>query len=391
MSNHFFLANEHRLKSNVITWIGLCPWQNTPAYGTDSGSFMVTPGKTKKGWRDRLIHDVLTEPVNSAAFSNTHVVVSSRSNIWVADRETQSEAVDGTMKRIRNWKQFNFGGHNVIALKNQNAFMVSANVEGVVAFQPGETHIGVAYLNLKDRYRPFYKIAHVCAMPDGTDLVVAATRSHGVAAFEFSMKHGGGKTATHFFENTDIVDVCKANLPTMPRAIIALSSCGKMLFLPDVMGDEKPSALIPDADVGEAYDLVILGDRGFVLTDNRLICVPHILTDIASFYAQGSRRSDEFSVVMPDDTSSLVHYGSKGFALVAEKNAVSFNAEDFVRSAMFRRRVIRNGPNQWNAKYVSSIGIKMQVEKDSYQPRDSFGTGSYGMPMERHDEKVPAF
>src|SRR5688572_29497565 len=88
-NTRLFAGDTHRMAGDFITWVGVCPWRSTTAYGTEGGKIVVTRDKSggKKALKETISSQVLSEPVNAMAFLDAYGAVTSRSGVFLFKRK----------------------------------------------------------------------------------------------------------------------------------------------------------------------------------------------------------------------------------------------------------------------------------------------------------------
>jgi hypothetical protein len=100
----------------------------------------------------------------------------------------------------------------------------------------------------------------------GTEAMVCAARTAGIAAGEFSGPKTPHKMRTAVFEGLDVIDVCPLDSDGDSLAVAALSRDGSVILFRDILASEKPLTMKFKRVQGAAYR--VLSHRGelYVLT-----------------------------------------------------------------------------------------------------------------------------
>jgi hypothetical protein len=382
---------------DVITWAGICPWHHTMAFGTDKGSIIVTPGDPgdRKALRDRLSIRQCKEAVNSVAFLEEFVAATTRSEVIIAKKRTHS---DGDKRNRHAIYIDDFGGHNVVSIKDQDLFLISENADGLLILRPGYSSVSCRGMSLTNSNSPVYKIAKAGRiLADGLagELITTACRYGGINSFIVNKdlifkeyKNEGVPKWTrmsHEFPDVDIIDIQPTKSSVLPHRAVALSQDGQLIFIPNLMGVEPaPFTIKPKQDIIEAFALVAADDSLFVLSQGMLHCLPGILSRWTS---NGIPQTTIESFSITIDASDLMLYGEKGFIVLTEEHAVVFDARQFVKSGTSSASYSK-GPRKKLPSKSQSVAFKWKVNEDDFALFENQWDPNEKLTMDRGKERV---
>jgi len=382
---------------DVITWAGLCPWHHTMAFGTDEGSLYITPGHPgdRKALRDRLSIRRCKEAVNSVAFLDEFVAATTRSEVIIAKKRTH---LVGDERRRHIIHIDEFGGHNIVSINDQDLFLISENVDGLLIFRPGYGSISCRGISLTNSNSPVYKIAKAGRiLADGLngELITTACRYGGINSFivnkDLLFKEYKNEAPpnwarmSHEFPGVDIIDIQPTKSSLLPHRAVALSRDGQLVFIPNLMGIEPaPFTIKPRQDVVEAFALVAADNSLFVLSQGMLHCLPNILSKWTTSVIP-QKTIESFSIAI--DASDLMRYGEKGFIVLTEEHAVVFDARQFVKSGTSSASYSK-GPRKKLPSKSQSVAFQWKVHEDDFALFENHWDPNEKLTMDRGKERI---
>lgn len=397
--SRLFVGQSYRSKTQAVSWIGEAPWLGgVPVFGTDEGRVIIAPGHSygRHGKQIKAAFPISQEAVNCAAFLDDFGAASSRSDVflWKKIAHTVSEPEVGERTAIRHTKQFPIGAHNVIALPYERAFAFSMNTGGIYFLSPDESGVQTNIFRLEDEAVPFYKIAHVRRHPHEGDVLAVACREDGFCAFTHKHDKARADVVRRSLTDHDIVDIQAVGLgEPFPHAVVALSSTGELIFVPDVLNPESPRVFKPESDIGDVYGLLVVNSTILILTEDSIICFPTALKGWMQGPQGGSKTPEACAVRFEGalTPSDILPYGKRDFAIIENDRAIVFNLNSFLKSIESRRSIATSVIKSSRTSGASALSAKFKVDRDSYLPTTSPWETYPTRALDRTEERYDSF
>ncbi len=307
-----------RIPNEEITWAGECPWTGSYCFGADSGKVFFF-SESGLEYAETLAEDA----VNGIAFFNDFIGVSTRSEV-VLHRRAPGGAFDLVFSGPG-------GAHGILATPS-GQFLAPSGVQGLLCID----EIG------SDQPRAWTD--HACGAPlnyyslrrlgqaAGKDILACAARTDGLLTIQFDKDHAQTPIIGLTAPDVDFIDVCSIGSVTSPFAVAALCRDRSLIFVRDILTEDRPQTVRFDGFQGTAYSISSAQGHLFILTSNHITVIPNLATrylagerlDQPIHYRQRSVQADDAFMI---DERELAISTDDGIAVFEVKELVDENAE----------------------------------------------------------------
>jgi hypothetical protein len=158
---------------------------------------------------------------------------------------------------------------------------------------------------------------------EGADVLAFAARRGGLACATFGEPTSRLTLRTMAVDGLDIVDIASLATARLPRAALAASKDGSLLFFDDINSTQKCRRLKFKTIAGSLYRVLVANEDVYLLTSKALYLVP----DLARTFREGNRNGTiDFSIlVIPIQASDCTMVAENWLLAVGHHEVFRFN------------------------------------------------------------------
>jgi hypothetical protein len=264
-----------RIPNEEITWAGVCPWTGSHCFGAESGKVFFFSESRREPILEYV--DTLAEDaINGVAFFNDFIAVSTRSEVVVHRRVPR-----GAFELVFSGPG---GAHGILATST-GQFLAPSGVQGLLCIDQLGTdqprawtdHAREAPLN----YYSLRSLGHAA----GKEVLACAARTDGLLTIQFDKDHTQTPITGLSAPDVDFLDVCSLGSVTSPFAVAALCADRSLVFVRDILTEDRPQTLRFDGFQGTPYSISSAQGHLFILTSHHITVIPNL----AAQYLAGER------------------------------------------------------------------------------------------------------
>lgn len=356
MSDDMFIpTRDFPFQGPEVTWAGPNHLTEGLCFGFDDGSVSFWIAATDQA-SQRFPVSRSKEAVNGVAHIGTHwFAVSTRADISFMHVEDDTNTGRAT---------YPAGSHGIVASPSGYYFAALGN-SGLLVAKPerGEQLIHVMGRDQDDLY--FNKVAIV--HDASHEVLVFANRRHGVGVCEFQGLAGSRTVQTLNFEGLDVVDVCGIRPNCL--AAIAISPKAELIFLNDVLSQDRPISVRLGSIQGVAYRVLCARGHVFVLTSKAVyVCFDFVE---AALLRQGVTRKPP--LVLPLEAIDI--------NIMADQHLILVMADNQVKMVNIDRLIEES--DSWNDSFQHlSPSARYRVSEESIDPVWESGNAKFPVKMQ---------
>ncbi len=354
MNEMLAAKDSFRFAGHEISWAGFCPWTGKPCFGTGDGKLLLLGDAEEESKGVPALHIFEDEAVNGVAFSDSHMAISSRSQVRFMPSPL------GSGSPLPPQLICDQGAHGVSALES-GGFIAPLGHDGLLLMQQNGNDPTIRVGRIPGKPINFYQLNALEQGPSG-EIFAAAARTSGLLSLTLQ---GESITSwnTHRFEGIDIVSVCSLKSASWPRAVVALNRDGRLLWTVDILEDKPPQMIELDGLTGTMNSVFSAHGHVFTLTDSKLITMPHLAEKFLTGVAM-NLPIDAMDLSIEAVDAFLV--GDDELFVIAGDEVFSFSVNDLVAGTSRNPGTLIADPSQGVSFRPSILKLDWSISEPAF-------------------------
>jgi hypothetical protein len=275
MSKPLVGGRVHRFPDDEITWVGECPWTGNYCFGTENGNVLFYKDNSGGPFTDR--YEMAEEAINGVAFYKNLIGVSTRGEVNIH----RLLPGDGRFELIAAEP----GGAHGISVTPDGLFVAPRGKAGLLRIQAGPNlPVRASFQDAKEATLNYYVLSSL-GRSGNDDIFACAARTDGLLTITIDKNAPTSSIVGMNSPKVDFVDVCSIHSPEWPFAVAALCLDRSLIFVRNVLSEEKPRSLRFEGFRGTPYSILSADGHLIVLTSQEIMILPNL----ASRYLNGEK------------------------------------------------------------------------------------------------------